>query len=96
MTPNQSISSIESLDTFCARISQSISSEGFDVSVQPGDHLVDDTGLDSLTLLSYVTHLQALGLHIDLNDFDTRLLNVDTAYQRWLQITAANCRGEQS
>ncbi|MGQ7845145.1 hypothetical protein ACUNV4_11760 [Granulosicoccus sp. 3-233] len=96
MTPNQTINAIESLDSFCARISQAISSDGFDVRVQPGDHLVDDAGADSLTVLRYVSHLQASGLPIDLNEFDTTLLDTRVAYQKWLQNVAVNNQGERT
>jgi acyl carrier protein len=89
MTTNQSFDSIESLESFCASVSCTLSSDGFAVSVQPGDHLVDDTGADSLTVLSYVSHLQSIGISIDLSAFDTRLLNIDFAYQTWLKIIAA-------
>lgn len=94
MTPNQTISAIESQESFCYGISQAISSDGFDVRIQPGDHLVDDAGADSLTVLTYVSHLQKLGLQIDLSEFDTNLLNTNVAYQQWLQTIAAHHQGE--
>lgn len=94
MTPNQSISAIESLESFCLRMSQALSSDGFDVRIQPGDHLVDDTGADSLTVLTYVSHLQELGLSIQLSDFDTSLLSIDVAYQTWLQKIATSRPGD--
>ncbi len=95
MTANQTINAIESLESFCSGISQAISSDGFDVRVQPGDHLVDDAGADSLTVLRYVSHLQASGLQIDLNEFDTTLLDTRVAYQRWLQNIAVQNQREQ-
>lgn len=88
MTPNQSIDAIESLESFCASVSHRLSSDGFAVSVQPGDHLVDDTGADSLTVLSYVSYLQELGFHINLGELDTDLLDVNVAYQTWLRVIA--------
>lgn len=94
MTSNHPINSIESLESFCTSVSQAISNEGFDVRIQPGDHLVDDAGADSLTVLKYVSHLQGLGLTIELSSFDTSLLNIDIAYHAWLQKVAIQCQGE--
>jgi aryl carrier-like protein len=94
MISDQSVNAIESLDSFCFRISKAISSDDFDVRVQPGDHLVDDAGADSLTVLRYVAHLQESGLRIDLSEFDTNLLNTGIAYQMWLQTVAAQYQGE--
>lgn len=96
MTPTQTVNAIESLESFCSRISQAISTDGFDVRVQPGDHLVDDAGADSLTVLRYVSHLQASGLRIDLSEFDTQLLDTRVAYQQWLQNVAVRNQREQS
>lgn len=96
MTPNHTINAIESPESFCFRISQAISSDGFVVRVQPGDHLVDDAGADSLTVLKYVSHLQASGLQIDLSEFDISLLDTRVAYQRWLQNVAVQQQGDQS
>ena len=95
MTANQTNNAIESLESFCSGISQAISNDGFDVRVQPGDHLVDDAGADSLTVLRYVSHLQASGLQIDLTEFDTTLLDTRVAYQRWLQNIAVQNQREQ-
>ncbi len=96
MTPNDTIHAMESLDTFCLRISKALSTDGFDVRIQPGDHLIDDAGADSLTVLRYVTHLQASGLPVDLGEFDTRLLDTRIAYQRYLQNLAARKQEEFS
>ncbi len=94
MTSNHTINAIESRVAFCQRISQTISSEGFDVTIRPGDHLVDDAGADSLTVLNYVLLLQELGIKIELDSFDPRLLNTDVAYQAWLQHIASQPQGE--
>lgn len=96
MTANQTVNAIESLESFCSGISQAISSDGFNVRVQPGDHLVDDAGADSLTVLKYVSHLQSSGFRIDLNEFDTDLLDTRVAYQHWLQTIAAQHQGDPS
>ena len=93
MTSNQHINAIESPVAFCRRISERFASEGFDVNIQPGDHLVDDAGADSLIVLSYILLLQELGLKIDLGEFDTTLLNTDVAYQSWLQGIAIQSQG---
>lgn len=90
MIASKTIKAIETLDSFCSGISQAISSEEFDVRVQPGDHLVDDNGADSLTVLKYMSYLQVLGLRFDLRQLDRNLLYVDTAYSTWLQKKAAD------
>lgn len=93
MTPDHSLDAIESLDGFCASVSQAISSDGFVVRIRPGDHLVDDAGADSLTVLSYAACLQARGIELTLDEFDTSLLFIDKAYQAWLQTMATHHRG---
>ena len=89
MTSNHTMHAIESPVAFCRRLSEAMSSEGFDVRVQPGDHLVDDAGADSLVVMSYILFLQELGLKIDIGEFDLNLLNTDVAYQMWLQLIAS-------
>jgi acyl carrier protein len=76
---------VESPEAFCRRISERLSNDGFGVEIQPGDHLVDDLGADSLVVLNYVLLLQELGLSIDLAAFDTDLLDTDVAYKEWIQ-----------
>lgn len=88
MTANQTVDAMESLDSFCATVSRAIASDGFDVRIQPGDHLVDDAGADSLTVLMYFSHLQKMGIPIALNEFDSHLLNINSAYQSWLKAFA--------
>jgi acyl carrier protein len=85
MIPIQSVTSLESPKAFCRRISERLSHDGFDVEIQPGDHLVDDAGADSLVVLNYVLLLQELGLNIDLTAFDTDLLDTDIAYKEWIR-----------
>ncbi len=83
MQTEESVSSIKSLEQFCETISKKLSSEGFDIDIQPGVHLIDDAGADSLLIFFYVLQLQELGLQIDLATFDTDLLEVDLAYKEW-------------
>jgi len=87
--PNHGVSAIESPEAFCRRVSERLSHDGFDVEVQPGVHLVDDAGADSLVVLNYVLLLQELGLEIDLAAFDTDLLDTDVAYKEWIRKIAA-------
>ena len=82
--PIQSVNALESPEAFCSRISKRLSHDGFDVEIQPGDHLVDDAGADSLVILNYVLLLQELGLKVDLAAFDTDLLHTDVAYKEWV------------
>jgi acyl carrier protein len=87
VTSNNGVSSIESPEAFCRRVSERLSQDGFDIEIQPGLHLVDDVGADSLVVLYYVLLLQELGLKIDLAAFDTDLLDIDVAYKTWLRKT---------
>jgi acyl carrier protein len=75
-------------EAFCRRISESLSHDGFRIEIQPGDHLVDDLGADSLVILNYVLLLQELGLSIDLAAFDTDLLDTEVAYKAWIRQVA--------
>lgn len=90
MMPNQCVNEIESPESFCRRISETLSHNGFDVEIQPGDHLVDDAGADSLAVLNYVLFLQDLGVNIDLSAFDTSLLDTDVAYKAWIRKVATD------
>ncbi len=83
MLQKTSVSPINSLEEFCFQLTQKLSSVGFDIDIQPGVHLIDDAGADSLLVLYYVLQLQEMGLNIDLTQFDTDLLNIDLAYQKW-------------
>ena len=85
MKTEKSVASIESLERFCLTISERLSGEGFDIDIQPGVHLVDDAGADSLLVFYYVLQLQELGLQIDLAAFDTDLLDIDVAYKEWIR-----------
>lgn len=89
MTAKHGVSSIESPDTFCQRVSERLSQDGFEVEIRPGVHLVDDAGADSLVVLYYVLILQELGLKIDLGAFDTDLLDIDVAYKAWIRKSVA-------
>ncbi|MEJ2608968.1 MAG: hypothetical protein P8179_02530 [Candidatus Thiodiazotropha sp.] len=89
MTDKKGVSSIESPEAFCRRLSERLSQEGFGIEIQPGVHVVDDAGADSLVVLYYVLQLQELGLNIDLAAFDTDLLDIDVAYKAWIRTTVA-------
>ena len=89
MIPKHGVSSIESPDAFCRRISERLSQDGFDMEIRPGAHLVDDAGADSLVVLYYVVILQELGLKIDVAAFDTDLLDTDVAYKAWIRNNVA-------
>jgi acyl carrier protein len=89
VTSKNGVSTIESPEAFCRRVSERLSEDGFDVEIHPGIHLVDDAGADSLIVLSYVLLLQELGLKIDLAAFDTDLLDIDVAYKTWIRKTVA-------
>lgn len=80
---------VASPEAFCRRISDRLSHDGFRIEIQPGDHLVDDLGADSLVILQYVLLLQELGLSIDLAAFDTDLLDTEVAYKAWIRTVAA-------
>lgn len=80
---------VASPKAFCRRISERLSHDGFGIEIQPGDHLVDDLGADSLVVLNYVLLLQELGLSIDLAAFDSDLLDTEAAYKAWIRIVAA-------
>lgn len=79
---------ISSPEAFCSSISKRLSHDGFGIEIQPGDHLVDDLGADSLVVVNYVLLLQELGLSIDLSAFDTDLLDTDVAYKAWMRKVA--------
>lgn len=89
MLNQQSVSSRDSLEHFCQRISKNLHDEGFSIDIQPGVHLVDDAGADSLMVFYYVLQLQELGLPIDLAAFDTDLLDIDVAYNEWIRSSSA-------
>jgi len=80
---------VVSLEVFCRMISERLSRDGFSVEIQPGDHLVDDRGVDSLMVLHYVLLLQELGLNIDLATFNSDLLDTKIAYKEWIRGVAA-------
>lgn len=81
---SNNLNAVESPESFCRRISERLSYDGFQLEIQPGHHLVDDAGADSLAVLQYVLVLEELGFHIDLASFDTDLLNTDVAYKQWI------------
>ena len=89
MIQKDGASSIESPETFCRRVAERLSRDGFDVEIRPGIHLVDDAGADSLVVLYYVLILQELGLEIDLAAFDSDLLDTDVAYKALISKTVA-------
>lgn len=80
---------VETPEAFCRRLSGQLCSDGFDVEIRPGDHLIDDAGADSLLVMQYVLLLEEMGIDIDLSAFDTGLLDTDVAYQTWLRKTVA-------
>jgi acyl carrier protein len=80
---------VASREAFCMRISERLSHDGFRIEIQPGVHLVDDLGADSLVILNYVLALEELGLSIDLAAFDTDLLDTEVAYKAWIRTVAA-------
>lgn len=84
-----SVEGVASPETFCRRISERLSHDGFRIEIYPGDHLVDDLGADSLVILNYVLFLKELGLSIDLTAFDTDLLDTEVAHKAWIQAVAA-------
>ncbi len=65
---------------FCELLSARLSHADDPVVIEPGDHVVDDLGFDSLKVLEYVVLLDELGCDVNLDTLDPELLEVDAAF----------------
>ncbi len=69
---------------FCELLSARLSHADDPVEIEPGDHVVDDLGFDSLKVLEYVVLLDELGCDVNLDTLDPDLLEVDAAFASYV------------